>query len=167
LLEAQQRVDVTREAPTLEKSDLSDIIKKWDDESTVRINEISESIDEYPAQDIKQSVQRKNAPPLARVEPVEDDGLLIMDPLVVYQQLIADALQRHIKNRPRLQRKVCVLGMDISRDGLVINSFYVSGDPSLCSEGERAAIRAGKLPVPEDDDIYKHLNQLQITLVGA
>jgi hypothetical protein len=145
--------------PRLEKSDLSDIIKKWDDESTVRINEISESIDGYPTQNITS--------PVTRAKVVVDDDLLVMDPLLVYQQLIADALQRHIKNRPRLQRKICVLGMDISRDGLVINSFYVSGDQSLCSEGERAAIRAGKLPVPEDDDIYKHLNQLQITLVGA
>ncbi|MAE20455.1 hypothetical protein CMK12_16295 [Candidatus Poribacteria bacterium] len=98
---------------------------------------------------------------------VEEETVgLFLDPLLVYQQRIAEKLYSYLRLKRGVRYGECKLGVNLSRDGLVMHSYHISGSKNLCNEAAKAALRAKRLPMPKDPELYTHLNKLQITLMG-
>jgi hypothetical protein len=96
---------------------------------------------------------------------ITDENIgMFMDPLVVYQRKIAKQLQSAMRVSDDLYGQVCVIIINLSRDGRILSSDMIEGGLGLCEEAQRAALRAGKLPMPDDRRLYAHLSSLQITI---
>lgn len=121
----------------------------------------NESFDNLMLDDLSEMMPEK-----AQVS-VSQESVLAIDPIVAYKQKIGMLLQRNLRLPSKHKSGSCVLSMELSRDGLVLNTAYISGSRKVCAEAERAAIRVGKLPMPDDNDLYNELNELQISVVGA
>jgi colicin import membrane protein len=107
-----------------------------------------------------------DVPPM-REKTVKRDDVIAIDPLLAYQQKIGLTLQRNLRLSEYEKIGRCVLKMELSRDGMVLNTAYVSGSKNLCGEAERAAIRVGRMPMPADDALYAELTKLYVTVTGT
>jgi hypothetical protein len=105
--------------------------------------------------------------PLVEDDNVKRGDVLAVDPLLAYQQQIGLTLQRNLRLSKYEKIGRCVLLMELSRDGMVLKTSYVSGSKNLCGEAERAAIRVGRMPMPADDTLYAELTKLYVTVTGT
>jgi hypothetical protein len=105
--------------------------------------------------------------PLIRKKSVKQDDAFSIDPLLAYQQKIGMTLQRNLRLSEYEKIGRCVLQMELSRDGMVLDTAYVSGSKTLCGEAKKAAIRVGKMPMPADDALYGELTTLYVTVIGT
>jgi len=87
-----------------------------------------------------------------------------MDPVFLYQNKISQEIKRYLRIPPSMIDDECVLRLDLSRDGMVVGTEFISGSEALCEQGKRASFRAGRLPVPLDNDVFEELKMIEITL---
>ncbi len=153
-----ERAVETNELKELKTSELDDMLKSLPERELVVFEQESPAITKSTLNDYERVIE-----PV--VERYQEE--LVMDPLLVYQQKIALNLQKNLRISPRIQGKQCVLGMELTRDGLVLHSYHAEGDAELCKEAQVAAERVGKFPMPKDDKIYAYLNKLKVTVITA
>jgi hypothetical protein len=94
---------------------------------------------------------------------VNEEGSYV-DPMVLYKRKIAKKLQKAMRVSKGLYGKKCIINITLSKDGLVLSTDVIRGSISLCREAEKATLRVGKLPMPDDVSLYTHLSVLQITI---
>jgi hypothetical protein len=143
----------------LRPSDISDIQEKWKHESVELIEEPGPDLNGKTL--LQQPIEEKTVK-----HDVKSEEDWSFDPLLVYQKKIADMLFSYLRYDNK-KSTACVLGLRLTRDGLVLESYWVSGDKELCQAGKKAARRAGKLPMPAEPGLYKYLNHLEITLING
>ncbi|WP_113908161.1 cell envelope integrity protein TolA [Aliidiomarina celeris] len=77
-----------------------------------------------------------------------------------YQVLIRQTIQRNWLTDPSMRGKSCELRISIARDGFVTNVQIMEGDRAVCESAQAAVLRAGSLPVSEDPDVYREMNNI-------
>ena len=94
----------------------------------------------------------------------EEEQKDFIDPVFLYQNKISKQIKKYLRIPPSLNESTCVLRLNLARDGMVVNMEFVSGSRDLCAQGERAAIRVGRMPVPIDNEVYEELKHIEITI---
>ncbi len=105
------------------------------------------------------------SPPPPPKEKGKEKGKWHVDPLAVYQQDIAERVQRYMRGAKT--SAVCRLRVHLARDGGVREQHVLSGDDVACQEAQRALLRSGRLPLPSDPALYQHLSTLVLTIRTA
>lgn len=89
---------------------------------------------------------------------------MYVDPVIVYQREIAKKIESHIRFTDEMMGTECVIALKLSRDGMIVSKQVLSGAHVVCEAASRAAIRVGKLSMPNDEGLYRALSELQITI---
>jgi cytoskeletal protein RodZ len=94
---------------------------------------------------------------------------LIMDPLFLYQQQIANRIRSFMRvtNNESDEIGQCVMVLSLSRDGAVLKVSDDGGDEIVCKAARKATLRVGRFEMPDDDYLYKELSNLRITIKPA
>jgi hypothetical protein len=103
--------------------------------------------------------------PKATAEQKEVKGL-VMDPLFLYQQQIAEKIRSYMRVTQASSESLgnCIMGLSLSRDGTVLGVNELGGEESVCNAARKATIRAGGFDMPDDEALYQELSHLTITI---
>jgi hypothetical protein len=114
---------------------------------------------------VKRMLEPAKQKPVPEIKP-ELEPELDPEQLLVYQRKIAGIIQSYLRITEDMVGGYCVMDMQITRDGLILNINTVSGEPSLCIEAESTSFRIGKLPMPSDDALYLELKKIRVTILA-
>jgi hypothetical protein len=114
---------------------------------------------------VKRMIEPAKQKPNPQIEP-EIEPESEPEQLLVYQRKIAGIIQSYLRITEDMVGGYCVMDMQITRDGLILNINTVSGEPSLCIEAKNTSFRIGKLPMPSDDALYLELKKIRVTILA-
>ncbi|ACA31076.1 cell envelope integrity protein TolA [Histophilus somni] len=72
-----------------------------------------------------------------------------------YAAQIKREIQRRFLKEPRFANKVCVIEVELARDGTITNFRKLSGSDDICTAGLSAVSRTKKVPEAPTDEIYR------------
>lgn len=152
----------------LKDADVSGIIESINEKQYQEIVKIDKSFKDKKGKELdfnrEKYIDELNHP--LRVVEEKDEFLdFVMDPVLEYQQKIAKELQDNIRVSDNILGKTSILGVELSRDGLILNIYCVQGSEDLCEQAIIAAERIGKISMPDDDEIFNYLRELRITVI--
>ena len=78
-----------------------------------------------------------------------------------YKALIQAKFEQYfISDESTMRNKTCRVNISIAFNGLVTRVRSMGGDKIVCDAAERAAYKAGSMPVPKDRDVYEEIKDV-------
>ncbi|MCL1078563.1 cell envelope integrity protein TolA [Parashewanella spongiae] len=79
-----------------------------------------------------------------------------------YKALITQTIKRNLVVDPSMKGKTCKVNIRLAKDGFVISTKTVSGDPVVCRASKTAITKAGRLPVSADAHVYNQMKDINL-----
>ena len=80
-----------------------------------------------------------------------------------YQVLIKQAVQRNFNTTPNMKGKSCQVIVNIAKDGFIFDRQVIDGDKVVCDAALIAIDSSGNLPLPEDNEVYLQVKNIEIS----
>lgn len=80
-----------------------------------------------------------------------------------YMGLISQTIERNmLLDRSTMEGKTCRLNISLAQSGFVTNVRIIEGDPVVCQAAQKAAYKAGTLPMSKNPDVYNEFRNFNL-----
>ncbi|MCC2616101.1 cell envelope integrity protein TolA [Aestuariibacter halophilus] len=80
-----------------------------------------------------------------------------------YRALIYQAISSRLLMDDSMRGKSCRVNIKLATTGFVVQVKVLGGDPYVCRATENAILKAGKLPMSSEPDVYQELKDINVT----